>query len=78
MSMRCWTTCPREFEVTASFQKDFKKLKAEHKAAFKQVVRDRFATARDAWAEANAARKSYVCRRTRESMSSQARQESWR
>jgi len=49
-----------KFEVTASFQKDFKKLKAEHKAAFKQVVRNRFAAACDAWADATARRKAYV------------------
>ena len=49
-----------KFEVTASFQKDFKKLKPEHKATFKQVVREKFAPACDAWAQAMAGRKHFV------------------
>lgn len=49
-----------KFEVTASFQKDFKKLKPEHRAAFRQVVRDKFAPACDAWAATTARRKHFA------------------
>lgn len=49
-----------KFEVTDSFVADFKKLKIEHKAAFKKVVRDKFAPACDAWAIAHADRVAYV------------------
>lgn len=49
-----------KFEVTDSFLADFKKLKSEHKAAFKKVVRDKFAPACGAWADAQANRVAYV------------------
>lgn len=32
-----------QYELTDSFVSDFKKLKPEHKAMFKKVVRERFA-----------------------------------
>ncbi len=49
-----------KFEATASFLADFKKLKRDHKAAFKKVVRDKFAPACDAWAAAQTERIAYV------------------
>ena len=48
------------YEQTDSFLSDYKKLKSEHKAAFKKVVRDKFAPACDAWAEAQRARDAFV------------------
>ncbi len=45
-----------KFEATASFLADFKKLKRDHKAAFKKVVRDKFAPACDSWAAAQTER----------------------
>lgn len=49
-----------QYELTDSFVSDFKKLKPEHKAMFKKVVRERFATACDSWAEVQAAHGSFV------------------
>lgn len=49
-----------KFEATASFQRDVKKLKSERKATFKQVVREKFGPACDAWAQATAKRKHFV------------------
>ena len=43
-----------------SFTSDYKKLKAEHKTAFRRVVRDNFAPACDAWAAAQAERNALV------------------
>lgn len=41
-----------KYERTDSFARDFKRLQPEHKTAFRAVVRDAFAPARDAWAAA--------------------------
>ncbi len=49
-----------KFDATASFLADFMELKSEHRATFKKVVRDTFAPACDAWAEAHAERIAYV------------------
>ena len=49
-----------KFEVTDSFLADFKKLKREHRAAFKEVVRHKFAPACDAWAVAHSELVAYV------------------
>lgn len=40
-----------KFETTPAFDSDYRRLKPEHAATFKQVVRERFAPARDAHAE---------------------------
>ena len=39
-----------KFETTPSFDTDYRRLKAEHVAEFKKVVRDRFVPACDAFA----------------------------
>lgn len=39
-----------KFETTPAFSADIKRLKPEHLAAFKQVVREKFAPACDAYA----------------------------
>jgi hypothetical protein len=49
-----------KYELTDSFIADFKKLKAEHRATFKKVVREKFAPACDSWAKAQRERTSYV------------------
>lgn len=49
-----------KYELTDSFRADFKRLKAEHKAVFKRVVREKFADACDAWAQAQSDRATYV------------------
>lgn len=41
-----------KYELTDSFKADFKRLKPEHKAAFKKVVKEKFAQACDAWVTA--------------------------
>ena len=38
------------FETTPAFDADYRRLKTEHRLAFRQVVRDKFAAACDAWA----------------------------
>ena len=48
------------YELTDSFGADFKRLKPEHKAAFKKVVTDKFAPACDAWSDAQEARVAFV------------------
>ena len=48
------------FSRLASFDRDFARLKPEHQRAFIDVVREKFAPACDAWADAIAARTSYV------------------
>ena len=37
------------FETTPAFDADYRRLKPEHRLAFRQVVRDRFAPACAAW-----------------------------
>lgn len=49
-----------KYESTDSFLADFTRLKPEHKASFKKVVREKFALACDAWATAQETRTSYV------------------
>ncbi len=49
-----------KFEATASFLADFKKVKSEHKAAFKKVARDKFSPAYDSWAAAQTERVAFV------------------
>lgn len=49
-----------QYEITDSFAADFKRLKSEHKAAFKRVVAEKFAPACDAWADAQEARVAFV------------------
>jgi len=49
-----------KFDVTDSFLADFKRLKSEHRAVFKKVVRDKFTQACDDWAGAQAERVAYV------------------
>lgn len=41
-----------KFETTPAFDSDYRRLKREHAAAFKAVVRDKFAPACDAFANA--------------------------
>lgn len=48
------------YRTTDSFAADFKRLKAEHKATFKKVVREKFAPACDRWAAAQAQRRAFV------------------
>jgi hypothetical protein len=48
------------YERTASFDRDFKKLKPEHKETFKKVIAASFAGACDAWAVATDQRSPYV------------------
>lgn len=51
------------FTTTASFDRDLKRLKAEHKREFVAVVRDKFVAACDAcdaWAAAQEARQAFV------------------
>ncbi len=48
------------YESTDSFLADFKKLKAEHRTAFKKVVLEKFARACDDWAAAQSERTAYV------------------
>lgn len=40
-----------KFETTPAFDADYRRLTREHAAAFRQVVRDKFAHACDAYAE---------------------------
>lgn len=40
-----------KFETTPAFDSDYRRLKAEHAADFKQVVRDKFVPACDAFAK---------------------------
>jgi len=40
-----------KFETTPAFDADYRRLKAEHAAEFKKVVRDRFVPACDAFAK---------------------------
>lgn len=49
-----------KFERTDSFKRDYKRLKPEHQAAFRDVVLTKFAPACDAWAEATRAGRRYV------------------
>ncbi len=49
-----------KYARTASFDRDFKKLKPEHKTTFKKVVTDSSAPACEAWAAANDTRAAYV------------------
>lgn len=48
------------FDRTASFDVDWRRLKPEHQQEFKEVVRNKFIPACDAWAEAQEVRKHYV------------------
>lgn len=48
------------YERSDSFTRDYKKLKPEHRAAFRRVVADAFAPACEAWAAAMDARGTYV------------------
>lgn len=43
-----------KFETTPAFDSDYRRLKREHAAAFKAVVRDKFAPACDAFANVGA------------------------
>ncbi len=47
-------------EITDAFAADFKRLKPEHKAAFKKVVAEKFAQACDDWAAAQQKRAAFV------------------
>jgi hypothetical protein len=49
-----------KFETTPAFDSDFKRLKPEHHAAFKEVVGQKFAAACDEYAENITAGKPYV------------------
>ena len=49
-----------KFGTTESFAADFKRLKSEHKSAFKKVVHTKFSPACDAWAQSQAERRAYV------------------
>lgn len=49
-----------KFRRTDEFKRDFKRLKPEHQAAFRAVVRERFAPACDGWAAASAEHGAYV------------------
>lgn len=48
------------YDITNSFAVDFKRLKPEHRAAFKKVVAEKFARACDDWAHAQQTRAAFV------------------
>lgn len=49
-----------KFQTTDSFDSDYRRLKPEHQATFKSVVREKFAPACDAWAAAAKGGQSFV------------------
>lgn len=49
-----------KFRRTDEFKRDFGRLRPEHQKAFREVVREKFAPACDAWAAAAAAHGPYV------------------
>ena len=49
-----------KFETTPAFDADYRRLKPEHQAAFRDVVRDRFIPACDAFASMPAFRRKVI------------------